>query len=561
MIDFTWRIGGEAGYGIATAGKLFARMCMNHGLNVFGSREYPSLIRGGHNTYSIRFSDQELTSQSAYCDLIVALNEHTIWNEKDDLKKGGLIIHDDEVKPTLKGDYKLIPVKLNEIAGKHGNAKIMMNTVGIGVSAGLLNLNKNACKNVIKKVFRKKKDVIKPNIKAFLEGYKLGAEHQVMKVPKKKKINKMLINGNTAFAIGSLRAGCNFISAYPMTPATSILEYLCQKAEDYGVRAVQAEDEISAINDSLGASFAGARALTCTSGGGFALMNEGVSLAGMSEAPVVIALAQRPGPATGLPTRTGQGDLLFAINAGHGEFTRIVLAPGDVNECYEMALDAFNFADKYQTPVIVLLDKHLSVSVNTVKKFTDSYKVDRGKLVTKGKKIKEGHRFKRYEYTEDGISPRPVPGLKGLTYCFAGDEHDEEGFIVESSKKANLIAEKRLRKHRTIQKELRKGFEVHGKGKNTLIGWGSTKGSILEAQKRLKKKGFKTQFIQVKILNPLSIDQLKKKVKGQLIVIENNRDGQLTHLLGGLDFKQINKYDGRPLHPEEIVDEVRRLLK
>ncbi|MBD3312766.1 2-oxoacid:acceptor oxidoreductase subunit alpha [archaeon] len=561
MVDFTWRVGGEAGYGIATAGHLFARMCMNHGLNVFGSREYPSLIRGGHNTFSIRFSDKPLTSQSMYCDLIAALNENTIWEEKDDLRKGGVIIHDDEVKPRVKGDYKLIPVKLNEIAGKHGDAKIMMNTVAIGVSAGMLNFDKKACTDVIKRVFKKKKKVIKPNIKAFLEGYELGVKHQIMKVSKKKKLKKMLVNGNTAFAIGALRAGCNFISAYPMTPATSILEYLCLKAEEYGVRAVQAEDEISAINDALGASFAGARAMTCTSGGGFALMNEGISLAGMSEAPVVIALAQRPGPATGLPTRTGQGDLLFAINAGHGEFTRVVMAPGDVKECYSMALKAFNLADNYQTPVIILLDKHLSVSVNSVKRFTDSYKVNRGKLVTKGRKVKEGHRFKRYEYTKDGVSPRPVPGLKGLTYCFAGDEHDEEGFIVEASDKANLIAEKRLRKHKTIKKELGRGFKIHGKGKNTLMAWGSTKGAIIEAQKILEEKGFDTQFIQVKILAPLNVNEIKKAVKGQLIIIENNRDGQLTHLLGGLDFKQINKYDGRPLHPEEIADKVGRMLK
>jgi len=554
-MDVSWRIGGEAGYGIATAGLMFARMCMKHGLHVFGSREYPSLIRGGHNTFTIRLSDKELTSQSKYCDVIAALNEKTIKEELKDLRKGGIIIHDSEVKTLVKG-FKLIPVPLKEIAGKHGNAKIMMNTVAIGVSAGVLGLDKAKCLKVIKRIFKKKPKVVKPNIKAFNEGYEIGFKHQKIKVPDKKPSNEMLISGNVAFSIGSLRAGCNFISAYPMTPATGILEYLCGKAEDYGVRAWQSEDEIAAINNALGASFAGARALTCTSGGGFALMNETISLAGISETPIVIALSQRPGPATGLPTRTGQGDLGFALNAGHGEFSRIVLAPGDVNECYETALKAFNYADKYQTPVIVMLDKHLSVSVNTVKPFTDDYKIDRGKLLTKTRKVREGHRFKRYEYTKDGVSSRPVPGLKGLTYCFAGDEHDEEGFIIEDADKAKLIADKRLRKQKLIAKELNDGVKVYGKGKNTIISWGSTKGAIIESLKSLD-----AQFIQVKTLAPLPEEAIKKRVKGKIVIIENNRDGQLSELIKclGLEFKQFNKYDGRPIHPEEVVKEVKRL--
>jgi len=562
MIDYSWRIGGEAGYGIATAGVLFARMCMNHGLNVYGSREYPSLIRGGHNTFTIRFSDKKLTSQSKYCNFLAALNEQTINEEVSDLKKGGVLIHDNNIKPKVGKGIKTVSVPLNEISGKHGDKKIMMNTVIIGASAGILGLDKDTCIEVIKRIFKKKgPKVIDPNVKAFLEGYEYGAKNQVMKVPKKAKQNKMLISGNAAFSIGAIRAGCNFISAYPMTPATGILEYLCGKAEEYGIRAVQAEDEISAINNALGASFAGARALTCTSGGGFALMGETVSLAGMSEAPLVVAMSQRPGPATGLPTRTGQGDLLFVLNIGHGEFTRIVIAPGDVNECYQMALDAFNYADKYQTPVIVLLDKHISVSGPNIEPFKDSYKIDRGLLVTSSKPIAEGHRFKRYEYTKSGISPRPIPGIKGFTYCFAGDEHDEEGFVVEAADKAIKISDKRLRKHKLIAKELSNGVSVYGKGDVTLIGWGSTKGTILEAQELLKEKGVNTRFIQVKVLSPLPLAKIKASIKGEVIVIENNRDGQLASLLNGVKHKRINKYDGRPPHPEEIFEQVLGLIK
>ncbi len=559
MIDFSWRVGGEAGYGIVTAGNLFARMCMRHGLNVYGSREYPSLIRGGHNTFTIRFSDKELNSQSQYCDLIAALNERTISEELKDLKSDGLIIHDSSINPIVK-KAKLMPVPLKEIASKYGNAKLMMNTVIIGVSAGLIGLNKSKCLNVIKRVFKKKGDkVIKPNIKAFSDGYALGSKNQLLRVPNRNPLPKMLVNGNTAFAIGSVRAGCNFISAYPMTPATGIYEYLCKQSKGYGIRAVQTEDEIASLNNALGASFTGARAMTCTSGGGFALMNEALSLAGMTETPVVIAVSQRPGPATGLPTRTSQGDLLFVLNAGHGEFSKIVMAPGDVNECYEMALESFNYADVYQTPVIVLLDKHLSVSVKTVKPFKDNYKINRGLLVTKTKRIEEGHRFKRYEFTKNGVSPRPLPAIKGLTYCFAGDEHDEEGFIIEDAVKAVKISNKRLRKERLIEKQLRNKIQVYGRGDLTIISWGSTKGAILTAQELLRSEGIRTRFIQVRVLKPLPLKEIKSKIKGTPVIIEDNRDGQLASLLG-VKCKKINKYDGRPINPEEIVREVKRLL-
>ncbi|MFA5406597.1 MAG: 2-oxoacid:acceptor oxidoreductase subunit alpha [Candidatus Nanoarchaeia archaeon] len=560
MIDFAWRVGGEAGYGIATAGDFLAKVCMKHGLNVFGSKEYPSLIRGGHNNFTIRFSDDKLTSQSKYCDLLAALNERTIIEESPELKKGGIIIHDIEVKPNVKG-FKLIPVPLRTIASKYGDAKVMMNMVAIGVSCGIIGFDKAVCNDLIKDLFKNKPKFIEPDTKAFNDGYELGVKHQLMTLKKNKVKGDLLINGNDAFCIGALRAGCNFISAYPMTPATSILEFMCAKSKEYGVRAFQVEDEIAAINTALGASFTGARALTCTSGGGFALMNEGFSLAGMIEAPLVIAMSQRPGPATGLPTRTGQGDLLFVLNAGHGEFTRLVLAPGDVNDCYEMALDAFNYADKYQTPVIVLLDKHISDSIVTVKPFSDSYIIDRGKLLTMPKSVEAGHRFKRYEFTKDGVSARPIPGIKGLTYCFAGDEHDQEGFIIESASKAEMIIDKRVRKHELIARELKNGVKVFGEGNTTLVGWGSTKGAIIAAQSLLEKEGVKTQFIQVRVLSPFPHDRLKELIKGQVIVIEDNHDGQLASLLRGVEFKKINKYNGRPLNPEEIVSEVKRCLK
>jgi len=560
LMDFAWRVGGEAGYGIASAGELFARICVKHGLHVFGSREYPSLIRGGHNNFTIRFSDQSLTSQSKFCDIIAALNERTIKEELSDLKKGGIIIHDSELKPSVKG-FKLVPVPLREIASKYGDPKIMMNMVVLGASCGVIGFDKQFCIDSVKEYFKVKPKFVEADIKAFNDGYDIGVEFCSMKVKKSKPRGDILINGNDAFSVGALRAGCNFISAYPMTPATSILEFMCTHAEAYGIRAFQVEDEIAAINAALGASFTGARALTCTSGGGFALMTEGFSLAGITESPLVVAMSQRPGPATGLPTRAAQGDLLFVSNAGHGEFLRVVLAPGDVDDCYEMALDAFNYADKYQTPIIVLLDKHLSDSIKTTKPFIDDYKIDRGKLLSEPRKVSEGHRFKRYEFTKDGVSPRPVPGLKGLTYCFAGDEHDEEGFIIEDADKAVAIADKRARKEGFIRRDLKGCIKVFGDGDITLVGWGSTKGALLEAQSLLKKEGINTQFIQVRVVSPFPNEELLKAIKGQVFIIEDNRDGQLASLTRGINYVSINKYNGRPVNPEEIVDGIKRCLK
>ena len=561
-MDFTWRVGGEAGYGIETAGNLFARMCVKHGLSIFGDREYPSLIRGGHNNFSVRFSDKVLTSQSGVCDVLAALNKLTITEELPTMNMGGVVIHDVSVKSPK--NVKSYAVPLSEIAGKHGNARLMMNTVILGSSARLVGFTKSVCLNVIRAHFKRKGEaVIKSNIDAFSDGFDFIKESFCDCKRLKASSDVMLVDGNIAFSIGSLRAGCNFVSAYPMTPATSILEYLCEKAGECGVRAIQAEDEISAINNVIGAGYTGARALTCTSGGGFALMTEGISLAGMSETPVVIVLSQRPGPATGLPTRTEQGDLLFALNAGHGEFTRIILAPGDVNECYDDALSAFNYADMYQTPVIVMTDKHIGASIQSVKPFKDSYVIKRGLLAKSTKALPEAHRFKRYAFTKSGVSPRPLPGVKNLISCSIGDEHDEEGFIVESGKDRKAICDKRLRKHELVSRELSNGVSVYGKGDVTIVGWGSTKGAILESLIELKKLGVNAKFVQVRIISPFPVRAFKKAVSGKVILVEGNRDGQLSKLVNeiGVSHVLFNKYNGRPIHPSEVTSAVRRLVK
>lgn len=561
-MDFTWRVGGEAGYGIETAGILFARICVRHGLSVYGDREYPSLIRGGHNNFSVRFSDKALTSQSGVCDVLAALNELTISEELPLMSKGGVIIHDVSIK-SPKG-AKCYPVPLSEIAGKHGNARLMMNTVILGASARLVGFTKSICLKVIREHFKRKgEEVINANVNAFSDGFDFIKESFCDCKRLKAGSDVMLVDGNIAFSIGALRAGCNFVSAYPMTPATSILEYLCEKAKECNIRAIQAEDEISAINNAIGAGYTGARALTCTSGGGFALMTEGISLAGMSETPVVVVLGQRPGPATGLPTRTEQGDLLFALNAGHGEFTRIILAPGDVNECYSDALNSFNYADLYQTPVIVMLDKHISVSMQSVKAFKDSYVIKRGLLAKPGKALPSTHRFKRYAFTKSGVSPRPLPGVKNLISCSIGDEHDEEGFIIESAKQRKDICDKRLRKHELVSRDLSDGVKVYGKGDVTIVGWGSTKGAIIESLAELKKSGVNAKFVQVRIISPFPVKAFKKAVSGKVIVVEGNRDGQLSKLVNEIGVSHVlyNKYDGRPVHPSDVISAVRRLVR
>ncbi|MEM2175412.1 MAG: 2-oxoacid:acceptor oxidoreductase subunit alpha [Candidatus Micrarchaeia archaeon] len=414
MVDFSWKIGGEAGYGIMTTGFIFGKSFVRAGFFAFDTNEYPSLIRGGHNTYTVRISDEPIYSHNKKIDVLVALNDFTLKKHKDEVRKDGYIIYDENsvsLNETIK-NVNLIPVPLTQIAIENGGQNIMRNNVALGASFALTNVDVNFLFDVIREIFKEKKgeNVSSLNMNVAKAGYEYVKQNfpTIKKIEAKlcKKGKRMYINGNEAIAIGAIKAGCKFYAAYPMTPASSILHYLASKEYDYNIIVKQTEDEIAAVHMAIGASFAGVRAMTGTSGGGFALMTEALGLAAMTETPLVIVLAQRPGPSTGMPTHTEQSDLRFVMHASNGEFPRVVIAPGDPIECFYETFNAFNIAEKYQLPVIILTDKFLAESHFTIDPFfTKNLKIDRGLLKTDGQ-LKD---YKRYQNIITGFALRCMP--------------------------------------------------------------------------------------------------------------------------------------------------------
>jgi len=574
------KIGGQAGYGIMSTGAILGKACSRGGLNVCCDIQYPSLIRGGHNSYLLRISEEPIYSFNRDVDLLVALNRETIDLHKKELTKGSAVIYDGDVvkcsKKELGKNVFLVSVPLSKIANEHGG-EVMRNTVSLGTVIGLTGYDFNLLAGVIKEVFKdKSSEVIEQNIGAAKAGYnyvkkklpkKFGYKLKASKKPKK----RMFITGNEATAVGAIKAGCKFFAMYPMTPATSILHYLASKEREYGMVVRQAEDELAVMNMAVGAGHAGVRSMVATSGGGFCLMVEALGMAGMTETPVVVIDGQRGGPSTGLPTHTEQADLKFAINASQGEFVKIVIAPGDETECFYKVGEALNLAEKYQVPVVILLDKHLGEIPNTCNMFDQSkIKVDRGKILTEKKVLasKTKDFFKRYAITKDGVSPRVLPGTKGGMFVANSYEHDEAGNLAEDELTRNRMVDKRMAKMAYILEELPKP-EVYGP-KNadlTIIGWGSTKRAIMEAIKMLDKEGIKVNYLQVFYMKPFKSKEVAEIIKSakHTLLVENNRTSQLAGVIKentGLDVNFVlNKYSGRPFYPEEIIGKVKEVLK
>ncbi|MEO0281964.1 MAG: 2-oxoacid:acceptor oxidoreductase subunit alpha [candidate division WOR-3 bacterium] len=577
MAEFSWKIGGEAGYGIMTSGLIFGKAFVKSGLFAFDTNEYPSLIRGGHNTYTVRVCDEPIFSHSKKIDILVALTKLAVEKHKDEISENGFIIFDQSVfsvnNEEVRDDINLIPIPLTEIATKSGGQAIMRNNVAIGASFALVDYNFEHLVDTINGIFGGKKgeDVAKTNINVAREGYNYVEKNfakflRSIKIFAKKFAKRMYITGNEAISLGAIRAGCKFYSAYPMTPASSILHFLSSKENDYNIIVKQTEDEIAAIHMAIGASFAGVRSMTGTSGGGFSLMTEALGLAALTETPLVVVLAQRPGPSTGMPTHTEQGDLKFAINASNGEFPRVVVAPGDSNECFYETFNAFNIAEKYQIPVIVLTDKFLAESHSTIDPFlSKQLKIDRGMLLTdeKAKQIKD---YKRYENTATGVSYRSIPSQPAM-FKAATDEHDEYGRLSEEQSDRITQMDKRFRKFKVLESEI-DGIKMYGDDDAdiTIISWGSTKGPILEAMKIFSQKGVKVCFIQVLYLMPFPTTKMKLLIEKRKnkIIIENNKTAQLASLIKeytGMDVDyKILKYDGRPFTPEDIYEKIDEVL-
>ena len=569
-------VGGEAGAGISRSGFLFAKTCLRGGLCVFGANDYQSLIRGGHNFYTVRAEEEMVYSQADTIDLMIALNKETILLHKNELVSGAGIIYDEDqinvsTEELERDDLTLYPVPLAKIVKELKGSAIMENTVALGAAVALLEYDQELLNQVLLDTFKQK--TAEQNIEAAKQGHSYVKEHYnnfgyCLKKTASAGKKRMFLTGNDAIGLGAINAGCKLYAAYPMTPATSILHFLAPLDREYKMEVIQTESEIAAVNMVIGASYAGARAMTATSGGGFCLMSEGLGMAGMTETSPVIVLVQRPGPSTGLPTYTAQGDLRFAIHASQGEFPRIVIAPGNVEECFCMTIEAFNLAEKFQIPVIIVSDKYLAESHGTAELFDqNTIRIDRGNIITEYGGTEE---YRRHKLTENGVSPRAVPGMKGAMVRTNADEHDELGYTTEDPVLAKEMADKRFRKLDALAKELEniEAVKFYGLEETdaTVLAWGSTKGPIREAMKNLDKEGVKINYLQVLYLSPFPAAKVKKVIESakKTIIVENNVTSQLSslikeHLLTKVDHT-ILKYDGRPFNPEALASKIKELL-
>ena len=564
-------IGGEAGQGISRSGMLLGKAMMRGGFYAYGAIDYPSLIRGGHNFYTVRGSSRKVFSNSGKLDLVVALNRESVFRHMDEINPGGGIIYDekDALSDELsRGDINYYPVPLSVVVKELGGPTIMRNTVALGSVAALVGLDVDILNELIAETFEGRDKIISMNVEAIRKGWENVIEFNhgfQCTLEAGERPERLWLTGNEAVALGAQAAGCNFLAAYPMTPASPVLHYFAGHDEETDSVVIQAESEISAMCMTVGASYAGVRSMTSTSGGGFCLMTEALSMAAIQENPVVIMLGQRPGPSTGLATYSAQGDLLFAIYGAHGEFQRIVLTPGDAEECFYLTAEAFNLAERFQIPVIVLTDKEIIESHETVEMF-DISKVDiiRGNLLREWK----GDEYLRYRFTEDGVSPRIIPGTPNALILSNSNEHTERGFSTSVSESARIMVDKRFRKEEHIKRATGKLSPIKSYGSDdpdiTMVGWGSTKGSSLEAIGLLSDQGVKTRYVQVRIMEPFP-EGLMEYLSGETVLFENNRTaalGTLIKLNTGYKFNNVGlKYDGRPLTSDEIVSKVKEVLR
>jgi 2-oxoglutarate ferredoxin oxidoreductase subunit alpha len=505
-------------------------------------------------------------------DILVALDRESIERHARELKAGGVVIHDASALDTRYEGDAYIDVPLERMALEQGGNKVMSNAVAIGATLGVLGLEPDQLSGVFEGMLHSKgSEIVAGNVKAARAGYAHGAkecERCAFELARPGAV-KMIIQGNDAIAFGALAAGCRFYSAYPMTPSTGIMDYLASKSKDYGIVVEQAEDEIAAINMALGASYAGVRSMTGTSGGGFALMVEGLSLAAMTETPVVIVLAQRPGPATGFPTRTEQGELLFALHAAHGEFPRALFAPGDARQAFALTCKAFELAERYQVPSIIMSDQHLADGEWTYDEFgLDSVPYMDHRL--RGDRLQTLSEYRRHEFTAGGVSPLAVPGASRHLVVTDSDEHDEDGHIVEDAETRVKMVEKRLLKKMPLLREAIDPPQLYGSASAeiVIVGWGSTYGIMKESVDRL------SDHIDIAMLHFSEIYPFPDLVKAGLmetltrarlsVCIENNATGQFARLVRaetGYEFgARLTKYDGRPYMLDDLLGGLHDLI-
>lgn len=548
-------IGGKAGQGIASIETLLTKGFKRAGFYTFSTKEFMSRIRGGSNTTLIRISNCPVNAPDFTVDIFVPLDTNAFDHARERLSQESFVI-------AKKGDFEcdcfLYDYDLESLAKGAGNP-IVSNTIAAALVFGMLGCDTAVLKGIVEELYSN--ELLEVNLKALEIGTDLAHNNGNCRyciVPNRSAEvhSDFFLSGTEGVGFGAIAGGCNFISSYPMSPSTGVLTFLAKQGQNFGICVEQAEDEIAAFQMGLGVWYGGGRAITTTSGGGFALMGEGISLSGMTETPMVVYLAQRPGPATGLPTRTEQGDLELALHSGHGEFPRILFAPGDPKECFDLTRKAFDLADRYQIPVIVLSDQYLADSYFNVERFQTDDNSPMHSFV------KTDADYKRYFLAENGISPRGIPGYGEGLVLVDSDEHTQEGLITESMRVRNEQNGKRLKKASLIAQDVILP-EIAGEGDIAVVGWGSTKHIIKEALDRIKdKKVFCVHFSWV---NPLSEAQLTPlKEARRIIVVENNATGQFAKRLKshGLTVNElILKSDGLSFFVDELAEKLASVLK
>lgn len=576
--DISVMIAGKAGDGVLFTGNVLAKILKRQGWEIATYRDFPSNIRGEPTNYTIRARLEEVYGRGDDIDVFMAFDCEAIIKHSRRMAEGGILLCDGEDLARLefskntRKTYHRFP--LRRLAKKNFGKDIFKNMIALGALCYILDLDFSVIEKIISEAFLKKKgkEVVQKNVTAI----HLGCE-QAKKIvqpgerhllARRKDSNRLLLSGDEAIAFGSLVAGCRFFAAYPICPASEVWQWLTVYFPQYNGIVVQTEDELAALNMALGASYAGAKAMTSTSGPGASLMMEAFSLAGMAEIPIVVVHVQRAGPSTGMPTKTEQGDLNQWIYGSHGDFPRIVLSPGTVEECYEFTIKAFNLAEKYQCPVILLTEQDYGQNLRSVKKFDlKNIQIDRGKLLSQEEllKIKD---FKRYEFTSDGISPRAFPGMKNGLHMVESNEHNEMGYRNEDPENRVRMMQKRMEKLRAASKDMVPP-KVWGKrdAETGIIGFGSTFGPIREAIGQLEEKEIRVKYLQMRTLWPFPSRKVKEFVAAcqVVFVVENNFFGQLSELIKSqirlpFEMRNIVKYSGQAFRPQEISIQIQKAL-
>src|SRR6266481_3151055 len=573
---FAIAIGGAAGQGVATPGDIFAKIFSRRGLNLNAYNAYQSIIRGGHALLTIRTGPEKVTNMGDRMDLLIPLNQDTMDRHLQLLTAGAACIYNaDTIKPgTAASGVQLCPLSVSELADITRN-KVAQNTLALGAGLHMMGIGFPALEEALREQFKKKGEaVVAENVGVARAGYDYAAAHfQAFANPLPKREKRYaVLSGNSALATVGAAAGVKFYCAYPMSPSTGVLHWMAAHARKAGIMVRQVEDEIGVINMAIGAAHAGVRAMCATSGGGFALMSEGLGMSAMIETPVVVIDVQRAGPSTGVPTKTEQGDLWQMLGAGFGDFPRIIAAPTDILDCFKIIPEMHNLADRFQCPAIVLTDLLLSEGTASVDPADLDFNVeiDRGDLIASAP-TNGANGYKRYLFTESGVSPRAIPGVPGHNHVVATDEHMEDGVLISDEftnpHERRAMMEKRQRKVAGIEAAVMPPALIGPADADvTLIGWGSTDGVIQDAREILAEEGITANQLQIRWIVPLHGDAIVEILKRsrRTILIENNYSGQFARYLRSetsfVPDGYIRKYDGEPFMPHHIVDAVKEQL-